>query len=247
MRISLAIIVGFAALALAIPTVMHISQTQAGPRNLIFDVKSSTAISSDLILRDGEAQKRWFGLIWTAIRGAFTLANLKVVAKVSWGTYKLATNIYNFKKDCTGNSVVIHDCLITLSTAAVDAFTGVFLLKAIGKRGEHTVAMINHRSIPELTTVAHIPVINGSLIRASIKSHNNGTWVHHATTYDKDGSEVYHLLYRRAHPDDLGFANNGSYHHYRLQSAPNPSTNTTKRTDMQRNDGMVFDYSWQDE
>lgn len=52
----------------------------------------------------------------------------------------------------------------------------------------------------------------------SLAAGNNGTWQRYITYY-WDGKESHHVLYRRAHADDLGRENDGSFHHYRAQDS----------------------------
>jgi hypothetical protein len=50
-------------------------------------------------------------------------------------------------------------------------------------------------------------------------SKNNGIWEIHATDYDQSGREMFYLTYRLAHLEDLGLLNDGSFHHYHVQTS----------------------------
>lgn len=77
---------------------------------------------------------------------------------------------------------------------------------------------------------------------------NNGTdFIHIATTY-RNGSAQYTIHYRRAHPDDLGRPNDGTYHQVRVAPAGTnvngSSSDATKRAEDDVS-GVVMDYLWQ--
>ncbi|KAK3353848.1 hypothetical protein B0T25DRAFT_518823 [Lasiosphaeria hispida] len=77
---------------------------------------------------------------------------------------------------------------------------------------------------PRRTAEVHIPVADRvRLLHESMETENNGTWHRHAT-YFWDGEESHYLMYRQAHPDDLGHENDGTFHHYRVQDSDAWST-----------------------
>ncbi len=92
---------------------------------------------------------------------------------------------------------------------------------------------------------SHVPIDpKTSLRKAAIDTHNSTQFLHIATLY-RHGAVTHTLHYRRAHPDDLGMANDGTYHQVR---AVLPDTNMTSTGIVQRAEassgGVVMDYLW---
>ncbi|KAK0114917.1 hypothetical protein ONS96_013392 [Cadophora gregata f. sp. sojae] len=84
-------------------------------------------------------------------------------------------------------------------------------------------------------------------------TQNNGTWERHATFF-WDNEESHYLMYRKATPEDLGFENDGTFHHYRIEDSDNVK-DLRKRIELghpglekrleNRAYGVVTDYLWQ--
>jgi hypothetical protein len=148
------------------------------------------------------------------------------------------------------------DCLF----GAVDAVFNIwnsdffgengFRKRAVTESGHPITALRQNNSTggPSLVTsvAAHIEIQpNEPLIRAaSLRGGLNGTWVRIATTYIND-TEAHHLHHRLAVAEDLGFENDGSYHHFRATPAPAMLRRLGVRAEDNDN-GVVVDYLWKD-
>ena len=94
----------------------------------------------------------------------------------------------------------------------------------------------------------------GRILLASMRTgaDNNGTWHRHATFFWV-GRESHYLMYRQASPDDLGFDNDGSFHHYRMQDSDRGKAlrevgnGGLGKREEDRAYGVVTDYLWQNE
>jgi hypothetical protein len=100
----------------------------------------------------------------------------------------------------------------------------------------------DNTAIPATRREFHIPIGKGkSFFNAAKAMHNSTSFLHVSTTYT-NGSITSHQYYRRAHKDDLGIENDGSYHHVRsTEYVPSNS----KRAEASSG-GLVVDYLWKD-
>ncbi len=211
---------------------------------LAVDFDSKVRDADSVSLRStaaADASPTLFNLTRIPVQGPFELAS-GVTANYSWGLLNLASSPYPANKNCASNGVRGYDCLTALSTAAIEAFKKTYVEKTPSRRNSRSVgyAQVEHPTLG-LVTVSHIPITNGSLMLSSVSSGNNGTWAHQATTYDAAGDEVYHLMYRLAQPEDLGYDSNGTYHQYQMRLA-NPSSKAQR--DRESGGGFVVDYVW---
>ncbi|KAJ6439264.1 DNA-repair protein rad2 [Purpureocillium lavendulum] len=82
-----------------------------------------------------------------------------------------------------------------------------------------------------------------TLKQAAMNAHNGTEFLHIATLYSR-GTATHTLHYRRAHSDDLGMENDGSYHHVRALSVTDHAENG-KRAEVD-DSGTVMDYLWKE-
>lgn len=99
------------------------------------------------------------------------------------------------------------------------------------------------RSIPGIRKEMHVPIANGTSFHHAIKAmHNSSESFLHVSSTWTNGSLTSHQYYRRAHKDDLGHENDGSYHHMRSTEAGS----IAKRDEERGSNGLVVDYLWKD-
>jgi hypothetical protein len=84
----------------------------------------------------------------------------------------------------------------------------------------------------------HEPLMRAETRRGDL----DGTWLCIATT-NIDDTEAHHLHHRLAHDGDLGFENDGNYHHFRATPAPSMLRRLGIRA-VNDNNGVVVDYLW---
>ncbi|XMA10983.1 hypothetical protein WAI453_003774 [Rhynchosporium graminicola] len=95
-------------------------------------------------------------------------------------------------------------------------------------------------------------VSHRSLKQSSMANQNNGTWERHVT-FLCDNEESHYLLYRKALSEDLGFENDDTFHHSRVQDSDHVKY-LRKRIELghpgiakrleNRASGVVTDYLW---
>ncbi|KAG4440290.1 hypothetical protein IFR05_004251 [Cadophora sp. M221] len=166
------------------------------------------------------------GAVYVAL--AITLVAQKVWSAVSWavGLFGLGASAYGLAKDC---------------------------VQKIRSDGLATHAYWVDPEEEKRSSEAHIPLLHRSLKESSMATQNNGTWERHATFY-WDNEESHYLMYRKATVDDLGYENDGTFHHYRIQDSDHVKDlrkrmalghpGIEKRLE-QRAYGVVTDYLWQ--
>ncbi|KAH6718672.1 hypothetical protein BKA61DRAFT_712451 [Leptodontidium sp. MPI-SDFR-AT-0119] len=203
--------------------------------------------STDLVERQGA--------VYVAL--AITLIAQKVWSAVSWavGLFGLGASAYGLAKDCVQN-YDRSDCIIASIGLVISVFATGYKVKSgfrIRSDGLATHAYWVDPSEEKRSSEAHIPLSHQSLKESSMATQNNGTWERHATFY-WDNEESHHLMYRKATVDDLGYENDGTFHHYRIQDSDHVKDlrkrmalghpGIEKRLE-ERAYGVVTDYLWQ--
>ena len=181
----------------------------------------------------------FWGLFWAG-------ASLPTGWSAGLAVFRLVESAWSLSK-CADSAV---DCFFGAADIVFGTFVA-FYNTANGRRSVDTGDLPNH-GVAEFNTsmgvtyiVAHIPPVNGKLYLASISSANNGTWTRHGSAYV--GQRLtHHILYRLASPEDLGRPNDGSYHHYRVQSVKNSTSGSNTRRAEDNDSGVVVDYLWKD-
>jgi len=84
---------------------------------------------------------------------------------------------------------------------------------------------------------SHVPVDGDTTLQQAALDANNGTDFLHVATYYRDGSPIYSLHHRLAHPDDLGAENDGTYHQLQVREAAHLKVEAN---------GTLLDYLWFD-
>jgi len=160
-----------------------------------------------------------------------------------FGCYSLARSIFDVYKDCKDG---IHlDCVLHGVDAVVAAAFGVYKLRSgVAIRDSNGNPVYSTLEFNGRHLMAHIMPIEDSLKLGSMATTNNGTWAHHASFYHGNIT-THHLMYRTAHHDDLGFKNDGSYHHYRVRPTAEYSKILGRREEDKSNN-LVTDYIWRD-
>ncbi|EJD55656.1 hypothetical protein AURDEDRAFT_148042 [Auricularia subglabra TFB-10046 SS5] len=184
-----------------------------------------------------------FALTWLVLGALYLPYNPWTIL---FGMYNLARSTMDIYKDCKDG---VHlDCILHGVDAVVSAAYGVYKVRSGIKReaidGRTVFATSQFGGDREVH--AHVAVLNGSLKSASVRSANNGTWELHAT-FLRSGQATHHLMYRTAHADDLGFANDGSYHHYRVQPTSEYSAHLLQARVEDKSNNLVTDYLWKDQ
>ncbi|KAB8349680.1 hypothetical protein FH972_023696 [Carpinus fangiana] len=180
---------------------------------------------------------------WAVIAVAQAVGNA-----ISWAVaiFSLVTSAYSVAKDCV-KEFNRSDCVLSSIGLVISAFGTNYKYQSLKLRvrddGLDVHGFWEDPLDKRVTHELHIPALNGMLFAASIATSNNGTWARHATRY-VNGEETHHLLYRKAVKADLGFENDGSYHHYRVQDAHrNQHVSLEKRLE-KRTYKVVSDYLW---
>ncbi|KAH8904684.1 hypothetical protein BR93DRAFT_939754 [Coniochaeta sp. PMI_546] len=140
------------------------------------------------------------------------------------------------------------DCFFVAADILMGTFVSFYKTRN-GKRStvdglpDHGIATFQNGTISGGLThsIAHIPIINGSLRLGLLASGNNGSWAHVASFYSGD-VKTHRLMYRLASEEDLGAKNNGKYHHLRTVGQGN---SVTERAEQQEG-ALVADYLWED-
>ncbi|KAH9214904.1 hypothetical protein DL95DRAFT_409055 [Leptodontidium sp. 2 PMI_412] len=184
--------------------------------------------STDLVERQGA--------VYVAL--AITLIAQKVWSAVSWANYDRS------------------DCIITSIGLVISVFATAYKVKSgfrIRSDGLATHAYWVDPTEEKRSSEAHIPLSHRSLKESSMATQNNGTWERHTTFY-WDNEESHYLMYRKATVDDLGYENDGTFHHYRIQDSDHVKDlrkrmalghpGIEKRLE-ERAYGVVTDYLWQ--
>jgi len=84
---------------------------------------------------------------------------------------------------------------------------------------------------------SHVPVDGDTTLQQAALDANNGTDFLHVATYYRDGSPIYSLHHRLAHPDDLGAENDGTYHQLQVREAAHLKVEAN---------GTLLDYLWKE-
>ncbi|PVH72488.1 hypothetical protein DL98DRAFT_595950 [Cadophora sp. DSE1049] len=161
--------------------------------------------------------KAWEGVKGVAVVLAITLVAQKVWSAVSWavGHFGLGASAYGLAKDCV-QKYDRSDCIIASIELVISAFTTGYKVKSgfrVRSDGLETHAYWIDADEEKRTSEAHIPLAHRSLKESSMATQNNGTWERHATFYWDNEA------YRKATADNLGFENDGTFHHYRVEDS----------------------------
>ncbi|KAH7403827.1 hypothetical protein BKA64DRAFT_707299 [Cadophora sp. MPI-SDFR-AT-0126] len=165
--------------------------------------------------RSSDLAERQAGVVYLVL--AITLVAQKVWSAVSWavGLFGLGASAYGVAKDCV-QKYNTADCIIASIGLMISPFATGYKVKSgfrVRSDGLETHAYWIDADEGKRTSEAHIPLSHRSLKVSSMATQNNGTWERHATFY-WDNEE-----YRKATADDLGFENDGTFHHYRLEDS----------------------------
>ncbi|PVH72487.1 hypothetical protein DL98DRAFT_576806 [Cadophora sp. DSE1049] len=231
--------------------------------DLVLPTTSSSELNKDLVVFDDskatsrDLAERQAGVVYAVL--TVVLIAQKAWSAFSWaiGLFGLATSSYGVYKDCKAQ-FQISECLLASVGLVISAFgTGYKAYSGFSKVRVRNDGLISHGEWIDPDDASrkaesHVSLEGRSLKDASMSSENNGTWARHATFYWQ-GEESHYLLYRRADPEDLGFENDGSFHHYRVEDSDNVKIlraqlskghpGIDKRLE-KRSYGVVTDYVW---
>ncbi|KAM7195354.1 hypothetical protein V8F20_007573 [Naviculisporaceae sp. PSN 640] len=178
------------------------------------------------------------------------------------GLFGLGASAYSVDKDCR-RQYDRTDCIIASVGLVISGFQTIFKVASgrVRSDGLPSYGTWTDPDEPRRTAEVHVPLTERGRIPTEhiqardLAASKNGTWERHITFY-WDGKESQYLMYRAAHPDDLGHENDdGSFHHYRAQDSDRVIAlekehgfhGLLAKREENRAYGVVTDYLWKNE